>query len=403
MPEFTYTARTVSGENVTGTLTAASKRDMLAALAEQALFPIRVDSREPARPRWQRSRKVKPQLISTTLTQLADLLQNGVPLLSALNILAEQSAQRNLAEVLMQVRDRVTDGTALDVAMAEHPQVFGELTVSMVRAGTEGAFLEDALKRTASFLELQQELKSRVVGAMTYPIILSVVGTLVTIFLMVFLVPKFAGLFERLETQGGGLPLATVVLLGISATVKSYGILIAAAIAGLVYWLKKWMASDRGRLLTDRWKLKIPVAGPVFLNYSVSRFCRVLGTLLRNGVPLLRALEISSDSAGNRVLSDAIRASAENVSSGETLARPLAACGLIPKHVMAMITIAEESNNLDNVLVTIADGIDRDTSRMLDIMVRLVEPALLLVMGGMILFMLVALLMPVFEMSSQMG
>ncbi len=403
MPEFRYTARTASGENVSGTLTATSKREMLLALAEQTLYPIQVESQEPARPRWQRSRRVKAQLISTNLTQLADLLQNGVPLLSALNLLAEQSAHRGLGEVLTQVRDRVTDGWGLDEAMAEHPRVFGDLTVSMVRAGSEGAFLEDALKRTAGFLELQEELKSRVVGAMTYPIILSVVGVLVTTFLVVGLVPKFAGLFDRLQHEGGGLPTATVVLLGLSATLKYYGVFIAVGVAGLVIWLRRWLQTDGGRLFLDRVKLKIPVMGKIFLGYAVSRFCRVLGTLLRNGVPLLRALEISSDSAGNRVLSDAIRASAENVSSGDTLSRPLADCGLIPKSIMAMISIAEESNSLDSVLVNVADSIDRNTGRQLDIMVRLVEPALLLVMGLIILFVMVALLLPVFEMSSQMG
>jgi general secretion pathway protein F/type IV pilus assembly protein PilC len=273
----------------------------------------------------------------------------------------------------------------------------------MVRAGSEGAFLEDALSRAAGFLELQEELKSRIVAAMTYPIILSVVGFLVTAFLMIFLVPRFAGLFERLERDGGGLPTATVILLGLSTTLRHYGVVIVIAAAGLLVWLKKRMGTDRGRLLLDRWKLKIPVVGKIFLNYAVSRFCRVLGTLLTNGVPLLRALEISSDSAGNRVLADAIRASAENVSSGETLSRPLADCGLIPKSIMAMISIAEESNNLDSVLVNIADSVDRTTGRQLDIMVRLVEPALLLVMGGIVLFVMVALLLPVFEMTSQMS
>lgn len=403
MPEFTYTARTASGDNVTGTLTAASKRDILAALAQQALFPIRVESHTPARVRWQRTTKIKPQLIAATLTQLADLLQNGVPLLNALNLLAEQSSHRGMGEVLMDVRDQVTEGTALEEAMARHPQVFGELTISMVRAGSEGAFLEDALNRTASFLELQEELKGRVVGAMTYPIILLSVGTVITAALVVFLVPKFKPLFERLEHQGGGLPAATVILLGFSDMLKHYGIILGIALAGLLFWLKKWSAAERGRLFFDRWKLKIPVIGSILLNYAISRFCRVLGTLLRNGVPLLRALEISSDSTGNRVLSVAIRNSAENVSAGDTLSRPLASCGLIPKSVMAMLSIAEESNNLDNVLINVADAIDRTNSRQLDIMVRLVEPALLLVMGGFILFVMVALLMPVFEMTSKMG
>lgn len=403
MPEFTYTARTASGENVSGTLTAADRRDLMVALAQQSLFPIRVETHAPVKIRWQRPRKIKTPLIAATLTQLADLLQNGVPLLSALSLLAEQSSHRGMAEVLSDVRDQVTEGTALEEAMARHPQVFGELTVSMVRAGSEGAFLEDALNRTASFMELQEELKSRVVGAMTYPIILLSVGSVVTVGLVVFLVPKFAGLFEQLEQRGGGLPTATVILLGLSDTLKHYGLFLGIALVGLFVWLRRWAATERGRVVIDRWKLKIPLMGSIILNYAVSRFCRVLGTLLRNGVPLLRALEISSDSTGNRILSQAIRRSAENVSAGDSLSRPLASCGLIPKSVMAMLSIAEESNNLDNVLINVADGIDRTNSRQLDIMVRLVEPGLLLVMGGFILFVLVALLLPVFEMTSQMG
>jgi general secretion pathway protein F/type IV pilus assembly protein PilC len=172
---------------------------------------------------------------------------------------------------------------------------------------------------------------------------------------------------------------------------------------GGVIWLRHAGSSDRGRLLTDRWKLKIPVVGPIFLGYAVSRFCRILGTLLRNGVPLLRALDISSDSAGNRVLSKAIQESQENVSAGETLSRPLAECGLIPKPVMAMIAVAEEANNLDDVLVGIADGIDRKTARQIDVMVRLAEPAMLLIMGAMIGFVLVALLLPIFDTMTNMG
>jgi general secretion pathway protein F/type IV pilus assembly protein PilC len=149
--------------------------------------------------------------------------------------------------------------------------------------------------------------------------------------------------------------------------------------------------------------LKIPVAGAVFHSYAVSRFCRILGTLLRNGVPLLRALEISSDSTGNRVLSAAIRRSAENVSAGETLSEPLAQCGLVPKPVMAMIRVAEEANNLDQVLVSVADGIDRQTARQIDVLVRLAEPAMLLVMGVVIGFVLVALLLPVFDTMTMIG
>jgi general secretion pathway protein F/type IV pilus assembly protein PilC len=218
--------------------------------------------------------------------------------------------------------------------------------------------------------------------------------------LVVFFVPKFADMFTELE-KNGTLPIATVILLGLSDLLRSvYGILVGAGIAGLIVAVRKWMATPRGRELVDGLKTKLPVFGPLFLNGATSKFCRILGTLLRNGVPMLKALEISSDSAGNVVLSKAIRDSAENISSGATLSEPLSACGLIPANVMAMIGIAEEANNLEDVLTKIADGLDKKVSRQLDTMVRLIEPAMLMVMGSAVMFIIVALLLPVFEMSS---
>jgi general secretion pathway protein F/type IV pilus assembly protein PilC len=401
MPEFVYTARTLSGEDIAGTITASSRRETLTALAERSLFPLHVA--EKTKRRWLPRRRIKASVLSGNLSQLADLLENGVALLEALTILASQCPHPGFAEVLTDVRDQVSEGTTLDDAFSKHTEVFGELTVSMVRAGSEGAFLEDALKRTADFLEQQQELKSRVTGAMIYPIFLATLGTIITTALIVFFVPMFAGLFERLERQGGGLPVPTVVLLGLSDFLGKYGVFVAAAALGGILWLRHAGSSDRGRLLVDRWKLRIPVIGPIFLGYAISRFCRILGTLLRNGVSLLRALDISSDSAGNRVLAKAIQESQENVSAGETLSRPLAECGLIPKPVMAMITVAEEANNLDDVLVGIAEGIDRKTARQIDVMVRLAEPAMLLIMGAMIGFVLVALLLPIFDTMTNMG
>ncbi|HYW79579.1 MAG TPA: type II secretion system F family protein [Thermoguttaceae bacterium] len=403
MPEFAYTARTVSGENVTGTMVAPSKPEMLRALADRSLFAMHVKSKRPPRAAFRFSRRIKAQVLATNLAQLADLLQNGVPLLSALDILAEQATVPRLAEVLADVRGQIAEGTALDQAFASHPDIFGELTVSMVRAGAEGAFLEDALKRVADFLELQEELKGRVVGAMSYPAFLAVAGFAVTFVLIVFFVPRFASLFTRLEQQGGGLPAATIALLWLSDILGRYGLVIGGVVVGSGLWLRGALSTGRGRLLADRWKLKIPLIGKIFLGNAVSRFCRVLGTLLRNGVPLLKALEISSDSTGNRVLAGAIRESAENISGGDTLAKPLADCGLFPRPIMAMIRIAEESNNLDEVLVNVADGLDRKMAQQLDIMVRMIEPIMLLVMGGVIMFVLVALLLPVFDMSAALG
>ena len=284
--------------------------------------------------------------------------------------------------------------------MAAHRDVFNELTLSIVRAGTEGAFLEQSLQQTAQFLERQEELASKVRGAMAYPAFLSTAGISITIVLIVFFVPKFADMFSELE-RTGTLPTATILLLWLSGTLGSiYGVLMATGIVAAVVGVRKWMVTPRGREMVDGTKTKLPVFGPLFLNGATSRFCRILGTLLRNGVPMLKALEISSHSAGNKVLGTAIRDSAENISSGATLSGPLAACGLIPGSVMAMISIAEEANNLEEVLVKIADGLDKKISRQLDTMVRLIEPALLMIMGSAVLFVIVALLLPVFEMSS---
>ena len=404
MPDFAFTARNLAGEDIHGSIPASSKREALRVLSQRSLFPLKVEDVSTRKSAsgftLSLGRRVKAELLASNLTQLADLMENGVPLLTSLKILAEQCANPILADVFTDLHDQVAEGVSLDQALSRHPHVFSELTVSMVRAGSEGAFLEDALKRVATFLELQEELKGRVVGAMAYPAFLAVAGLVVTLVLVIFFVPKFDELFSRLERQGTGLPLATVILLAASDFLIAYGWLVALGVVGLVALARKMLATEQGKLLTDRWKLKLPVAGPIFHNTAVSRFCRVLGTLLRNGVPILKALEISSASAGNRILAQAILKSAENISAGETLSRPLAECGLIPRPIMAMISVAEESNNLDNVLVNIADRIDNKVERQLTMMVRLVEPVMLVMIGGMVLFVLVALLLPVFDMSS---
>ncbi len=401
MPQFAYTARTLEGQDISGTITAGNKRETLKALAERSLYPLHVAEKRTVE--WGRQRRVKMPVLVSSLTQLADLLENGVALLDSLTILASQCPQPAMAEVLADVRDQVAEGMPLEDAFAKHDNVFGELAVSMVRAGTEGSFLEDALKRTAEFLENQQELKARVTGAMIYPAFLASIGFVITALLIVFFVPKFAELFARLEQDSGGLPLPTVVLLAISDTLQNYGLFLLGGLAGLGMWLRGLAARESGRMFLDRWKLKIPVMGPIFHGYAVSRFCRILGTLLANGVPLLRALEISSDSTGNRLLSQAIQEAAENVSAGETLSGPLAQCGLVPPPVMAMIRVAEEANNLDHVLISVSDGIDRNTARKIDVMIRLAEPMMLLVMGVLIGFVLIALLLPVFDTMTAIG
>jgi general secretion pathway protein F/type IV pilus assembly protein PilC len=270
----------------------------------------------------------------------------------------------------------------------------------MVRAGLEGAFLEESLERIASFMRKQNELRGKVVSAMTYPALLAIVGSIVAVVLIVLVVPMFESFFDRLERSGVGLPLPTLILLALSEVLTRFGVFVGMAIAGLVVLVRKFLITPRGTRLLDRVKLRLPVAGAIFHDTAVSRFCRVLGTLLRNGVPILRSLDISSASAGNTLLQDAIKDSAKNISSGNLLSQPLAASGLIPAQVMAMIRVAEESNTLDQVLVKISDRMDQKIEHRLETMVRLIEPIMLLTIGGVVMFIIVGVLLPIIDLNS---
>jgi type II secretory pathway component PulF len=294
----------------------------------------------------------------------------------------------------------VEDGTSIADAMQANPRAFSEMAISMTRAGAEGGFLEDALARVAQFTEQQQDLKNRTTGALAYPAFLAVVGVSVVTILIVFFVPKFEDLFARLRDRGE-LPALTDMLLAISHTLGSWvGLVILGAIVMGVLFARKRMATEAGRVWSDRMKLKLPGIGGIFQSLAVARFCRVLGTLLHNGVPILRSLEISSAAAGNRILGAAISEAAENISAGQSLAKPLGASGYFPPEVVEMIAVAEESNTLESVLTTISDSLERRTFRRLDLMVRLLEPMMLLLLAGMVLVVVIALLMPVMQMSS---
>jgi general secretion pathway protein F/type IV pilus assembly protein PilC len=299
--------------------------------------------------------------------------------------------------VLRDVRAKVADGTSLADAMLQFPNAFSELAVSMVRAGQEGGFLEDVLKRIAEFTEHQEDLKAKVVGALAYPVFLAIIGFIVLNVLVLFFVPRFETIFKKLEEQGQ-LPVLTQMVIALSHGMWSWGWLVVAVIAGLVYVFLRWSRTPEGRFKVDRFRLKLPGMGKIYLNLALSRFTRILGTLLHNGIPILVSLRIAKDSTGNKVLAAAIDKSAENIKGGDKLAAPLNACHYFPRDVVEMISVGEESNNLDKVLVDIAEALEKRTTRNLDLFVRLLEPLMLLVMAGVTLIVVLALLMPVFKM-----
>ncbi len=398
MPNFAYIARDNRGKRVSGTLAATSEREAITLLAGKSLFPLQVQP-EKGKRSWTRGRRASGQQMAVIYSQLSGLLKSGVPLLRSLDVLRKQSSNESLKTVLQDVHDRVEDGATLAEAMRMHPRTFGELPISMVRAGGEGGFLEDALQRVAQFTEQQEDLKSRTMAALAYPMFLAVIGTLVVFGLLIFFVPNFGQIFEDLREQGT-LPTPTKWLMWTSDTLTRWGVVILLVLGFGAVYLRAQLATEKGRRFADRYRTKLPIFGSIYLNLAVARFCRVLGTLLHNGVPILKSLEISRDATGNWVLSDAIQRASENISSGDSLANPLAACGHFPNTVVEMIAVAEESNTLDQVLVNIADGLERQTERRLDVAVRLLEPVMLLVLAMIVLFVVIALLLPIFKMTS---
>ena len=398
MPDFRYIARDQTGQRLTGSISAANRREAAAALAGRNMFPVEMEDASPASEPL-RVRRVPAALLSVTYAQMADLLRSGVPLLRTLDVIQRQTSHAGLKSILVEVHRRVEDGSTLADAMIPFQPVLGEMAVSMVRAGGEGGFLEEALARVAHFTETQDDLKKRTMGAVAYPAFLAVVGTVIVIVLIVFFVPKFAELFARLRERGE-LPLVTEWLLATSDGMRRWGLPLLGLLAAGGWWLRHWLRTDAGRWWSDGIRLRVPLAGAVFLGLAVARFCRVLGTLLHNGVPILRSLQISKDATGNRVLASAIGEATENISAGQSLAGPLGASGKFPPVVVEMIAVAEQANNHEKVLLSVADSLERTTWRRLDLTVRLIEPIMLLTLAGIILVLVIALLLPVLKMST---
>lgn len=400
MPDFSYTALSGAGTKSYGTVTAGTEREAAALLDAKGLFPINIAmAGGSGGGGFSLFGGVGGRELATMYGQLADLLQAGVPLLRSLELLERATTNKRLQMVMRDVRMNVAEGTGLSQAMGKHPQVFNELVVSMVRAGQEGGFLEDVLSRTAAFVEHQEEMKGKVIGAMAYPAFLLVAGAAVLIILITVFVPKFEPVFEGLKKKDR-MPVTTTILLHISHVLTNPvgAVVIVLVIAGLVTGFIFWSKTESGRWIMDNIKLRIPIAGNLFRGLALARFTRILGTMLANGIPMLRALGIAKDSAGNRVIVKAIEQSAESITAGQKLADPLRRNKHFPTDVVEMIAIAEESNSLEKVLIKVSDSLERRTTRTLDLSVKLIEPMMLFVMAGVVLFVVLGLLEPIFRM-----
>ena len=399
MPLFQYTAMTEAGEKITGALEADTEASALRQIEERKLFPVTVKGKGVVAGETKpRKRKVRSRDLGLMYGQLADLIGSGVPLLRAMDSLIKSTVSPGLRDLLKEIRASVADGRTLTDSMRQFPEVFPTLHTAMIQAGERAAFMEEVLRSLSGFLERFEELRSKVLGAMIYPAMLTALGTVVMIGALIFFVPRFEPLLANAHK-----PLPTEILFGASKVMRNYWYLLILGVAGMVGLVWANLKSEAARRWMEKWRLKIPVVGSAFRLLAITRFCRILGTMLANGVPLLQALKISKDATGSTILSERIAEATESVRDGKRLSEPLGVGGFFPEQILAMLTVAEESNKLDKVLVQIADTVERRTNRQVDQAVRLIEPAILCLVAAGIGFLALGLLLPIFTMASSLG
>ena len=398
MPKFQYTARNLSGGKVSGNVEAEGEIAAARLLENRELFPIDVWSPEAGGSATSFRRRISSRDLGVMYGQLSDLLASGVPLLRSLKSLVKSTVNKRLAVVLREIHNEVADGQSLHESMAGHQDIFPTLHTVMVQAGERASFLDDVLESLSVFLERLDELQGKVLGALVYPSMLVLLGGSVMIGALVFFVPKFEPMLAGIDK-----PMPTEIVFLLSEIVRRYWLIIAAGIGGLIAFFWSVLQSQAGKQAMERWRLKIPVAGTALRMVAITRFCRILGTMLANGVPILQALAISRDATGSALLAKNIDEAIENVRAGEPLTEPLKAGGMFPEQVIAMISVAEESNQMQKVLLQIADSVERRTNQQVDQAVRLIEPAILCLVAVGIGFLALGLLLPIFTMASSLG
>jgi type IV pilus assembly protein PilC len=396
---YEYKVRDKSGAMKTGTLAAESPAQVATKLKSMGYAPLSITkanagmSKELKIPGFGKP-KVKLKDLAVFSRQFATMINSGLSLLRALNILVEQTENSELTRVLGEVRNDIETGNSLSASMAKHPDCFPPLMVNMCRAGEVGGFLDQVLLQIATNYEAEVKLKGKIKSAMTYPVVVLCIAILAVIGMLLFIVPVFAGLFK---TLGGTLPMPTRVLVMLSSGLK-VGIIpfIIVVIVGKTLW-GKYKRTDRVRNIVDPLKLKLPVFGPLIQKIALTRFTRNLGTMMHSGVPILQSLDIVAETTGNVVLERATRAVQESVRSGESLTGPLKEHPVFPPMVVQMMAVGEETGALDTMLHKIAEFYDQEVESTTDSLTALIEPLMIAFLGGIVGSMIVALYMPIFK------
>jgi general secretion pathway protein F len=408
MPVFEYVAIDSAGKNRKGIIDADSSRTARRKLRAEGIYPTHLEETQAGEPRDKPSRfqvqftlqRVRRAELVNTTRQLATLLSAGLPLVSALSGVLEQVKRPALRKVLSQVRERVKEGMSLAAAFQEHPKVFPSVYTAMIHAGETSGTLELVVERLADFGEQQLALQRQVRSTLAYPILMLTVGLGVVVFLMAYVIPKVTQIFVDMKQD---LPLPTTVLIGVSEFFHTYWpalvlVLIIVFLAG-----RHYVKTDAGRSRYHRLLLRLPIVGPIVEKVAMARITRTLGTLLNNGVPLLSAMEIVSNLVNNVILRQAMEEARQEISEGASITTPLARGGIFPPVVIQMISVGEQSGNLEGMLFKIADTFDSEVESSVTTLTSLLGPVMILFLAFFVGYVVLAVLLPIFEMSHLVG
>jgi type IV pilus assembly protein PilC len=401
MAVFIAKVRDAKGQSVTKEIQAASLPEVRMKLKEQGLFPTEITQKEAQgslldviSKKMDDRKGVKLKDLTIFSRQFATMINAGVSLVRTLNILSEQATNPKFKKTIGEIRGKVEEGNSLSDALKDYPRIFQKLYVSMVRAGETGGVLDEVLERLATFLEKQAKLQGQIKSAMVYPLVVLVIAVAIFLFLLMFVLPIFDTMFKSMNAE---LPAFTQLLINMSGIVRTQGPLVFLSMGGGIWGFKKFINTPPGRKWFDGVMLKAPVFGPLIRKSSVARFTRTLGTLLRSGVPLMGALEIVQDTAGNVHVAEAINKVRDSVREGEGLTKKLEETKIFPPMVTQMIAIGEETGALDDMLSRIADFYDGEVEDAVKALTSLLEPLMMVLIGGMVGSIIIGMYLPMFS------
>ena len=395
MPTFKYVAKETTGKTVSGVLEYSDKALLIDALRKKGLVIISIQE-TAKRKAMLFGGKVKLEEIVIFSRQLATMVDSGIPLVQALDILFEQVEKSVFKNVLAKVRDDIETGSSLSDALGRHPSIFSVLYINMVKAGESSGALDDILDRLATYLEKANTLQRKVKSSLVYPAVVITMAILITLVMLLKVIPTFKGIFSML---GGTLPLPTRILIMVSDTIRNMFIYVVAGLSVFIYALRRYMKTRQGRENFDRLLLSMPVLGQLFRKVAVAKFTRTLSTLVKSGVPILVSLEIVGKTAGNTVIEKAVENVRNGIREGENIADPLAKSGAFPPMVVRMIKVGEQTGQLEKMLTKIADFYEDQVDVAVSGLTSLIEPLIISFLGIVIGGIVIAMFLPVFKLT----